>query len=266
MTDAYPTYTVFFDSKFIPEIKIMEQLYDNYIVHNFQYDQEARIPKIIHQTWFGGEVPEKYHALQESWKKNHPDWQYILWTKEKIDEFGLIHKEIFDEATNYATKSDIARIEILYRMGGLYADMDTECLKPMDIFHHCCDFYSCGPIVGSKGIYVPIEMCLFGSRPGHPILKKMIEGLKTADPKATGRKIMNESGPVFFGKKIFEALTKQPLDRVVIFPTSYFLTLPHDVGYPDPNLYKDKSKIVKWIREETYVVHYWHTNWGRHNK
>lgn len=260
MQEAYPTYPAYYDPKFMKDIPILEKLYDNYIVHNFQCDSEPRIPKIIHQMWFSGEVPEKYRVWQQSWKKYHPDWEYILWTKEKIDEFGLVYKEKFDKATNFATKSDIARIEVLYRMGGLYADMDAECLKPMDIFHHCCDFYSCGPIVATTIGYFPVEMCLFGSRPGHPILKKMMEGLQNVNPAGNFWEIMNQSGPVFFAQKIFETLHQEPLDRVVIFPTSYFLTLPHALRFY--NASSTSPEIVPWIKPETHVIHYWHATWA----
>ena len=69
-------------------------------------------------------MPATYKKFQKSWTDQHPDWEYTFWSEKEIDEFGLKNKELYDKAKNYATKSDIARCEILYRLGGLYVDAD----------------------------------------------------------------------------------------------------------------------------------------------
>ena len=120
----------------------VKKLYDTYAVQDLQYAVTPRIPKIIHQVWLGSPFPEKYSYFQSTWQTFHPDWEYILWTEKEIEEFGLVNQAAYDESTNYGQKSDIARYEILYRMGGLYVDTDFECFKNFDILHHCFDFYT----------------------------------------------------------------------------------------------------------------------------
>ena len=42
------------------------------------------IPKIIHQLWVGPKKPPL--QLMETWKTNHPDWQYMFWNEETLKE------------------------------------------------------------------------------------------------------------------------------------------------------------------------------------
>ncbi len=50
----------------------IKKLYDTYVVNNVEYDQQPRIPKIIHQIWVGSPLPQKYYRWQKSWQKHHP--------------------------------------------------------------------------------------------------------------------------------------------------------------------------------------------------
>ncbi len=94
------------------------------------------IPKIIHQTWRDHNLPVS-DALPESWKKQNPDWEYRFWTDAALAD--IVEQDypdiwpIFQATTNPVQKADIARYLILHRDGGIYADIDTECVGPLDI-------------------------------------------------------------------------------------------------------------------------------------
>ena len=67
-----------------PQWGLLKELYvRNYMIPNSK--DYGTLPKIIHQIWLGGQLPEKYRAWSESWKKFNPDWQYILWTDEDVN-------------------------------------------------------------------------------------------------------------------------------------------------------------------------------------
>jgi len=154
-----------------PLMKTVRDLYNTHLIKSPEYSVEPRIPKIIHQIWLGNPFPEKWLWLRETWLKNHPDWQYILWTEKEIEEFGLTNQKLYDQATNYGEKSDIARYEILYRYGGLYVDTDFECIKSFDPLHHYCDFYA-----GTEYISRFITFNgLIGCRKHHPIMKNALK-------------------------------------------------------------------------------------------
>ena len=38
--------------------------------------REHHVPRIIHQSWKDNNVPEGFKPWQESWKRNHPGWEY----------------------------------------------------------------------------------------------------------------------------------------------------------------------------------------------
>src|SRR5690606_31994721 len=49
--------------------------------------QMANIPKVIHQTWRDNDVPEHFDILSATWKENHVNWKYVLWTDKMNRDF-----------------------------------------------------------------------------------------------------------------------------------------------------------------------------------
>ncbi len=232
--------------------KKIKELYDEYVIKNPKYSKIPRIPKIIHQIWLGSPFPEKYKELQATWKKHHPDWEYILWTDEDVDKFCLENKEIYDNTLNLGARSDIARYEILYRMGGLYVDTDFECLRSFDWLHHCLDFYT--------GVAYDKDVVLFNgliaSAPGHPILRKCIDDMRPRLKKNEGGvDVMDRTGPYFFSRCFLHVIDKYN-GPTVVFPLTYF--------YPWPNFARKNGsykEILKWVRPESHGIHHWHVSW-----
>ena len=104
------------------------------------------IPHIIHQVWEGKTelLPEQFMQFAETWKENHPAWQYEFWEKKRMDTFVRKYYPEF-AGTYFGYRYDVQRWDairylILYKMGGVYVDFDYECLEPMDtyIFEKSC--------------------------------------------------------------------------------------------------------------------------------
>ena len=89
------------------------------------------IPKIIHQIWIGDQS-KRPSVLMETWKANHPDWSYMLWTEAEISELGLYNQAKFQSHPMLSGKADIARYEILFKFGGFFIDADSISIKPLD--------------------------------------------------------------------------------------------------------------------------------------
>ena len=233
--------------------KMVKDFYDKYIIESPIFSEYPRIPKIIHQIWLGSPFPEKYRKLQESWLKNHPDWKYILWTDKDIKEFGLENEAMYERASNYGEKSDIARYEILYRIGGLYVDTDFECLKPFDIFHHCCDFYA-GLCTGKNVTFIN---ALIGCFPGHPIMRECVKKLQRNEDEKDGfRETLFRTGPVFF-TKCFLAVAGREGSIDIAFPSNVF--------YPWPYTHRDQNtaaEIQSWVKDESFGIHHWAVSWN----
>lgn len=92
------------------------------------------IPKIIHYVWFGGKpMPEKNAKYLESWRKNCPEYTFMLWNEENFDISSSNNyvKQAF-ENKKYAFVSDYVRLYALKTYGGIYLDTDVEVLKSFD--------------------------------------------------------------------------------------------------------------------------------------
>ena len=92
------------------------------------------IPKTIHQTWKTNSIPERWKEFHWSWKKHFPkpEYTHILWTDEMnrklIKEKFPYFLKTYDSYPKNIQRADAIRPFILYEYGGIYADLDYECL------------------------------------------------------------------------------------------------------------------------------------------
>lgn len=81
-----------------------------------------RIPRIFHHIWFGSELPSRFKEYIKTWKRFHPGWKFMFWDEDNLPE--LINQRLYNKARTYAEQSDIVRLEILKKYGGVYVDTD----------------------------------------------------------------------------------------------------------------------------------------------
>lgn len=188
---------------------------------------QPKINKIIHQIWLGNEKPLIYKKFEKSWKKLHPTWKYICWTEKIIKKsFGtLINKKAYDQANNYAKKSDILRYELLYNYGGLYVDCDILCFESFDTLNKLFHFYAG---MEANTVRVFIQNAFIASISKHPILFeciKIIDHYQRNHHKVTHLNCffntLITSGPICFTMATFNVLGKQNTHDI-IFPAGYF--------------------------------------------
>lgn len=228
-------------------------------IENKQY----LIPKIIHQIWIGpNAIPDKVKWMMDSWQKVNPTWEYRLWTNHDLDNLDMLNKDAFESATNWGMKSDILRCEILNQFGGVYVDVDFECLKPLDDLHYLYDFY-CGIIPEIDNSIVANGV--IGSRPGHPIIRSCLENWRCISSFATNipEEIMALTGPYFLTNQLVKYLLgAKREDRAVALPVNYFFPFPHPLKNNYWNKLWDRKEILKrYSHPETVAIHYWATTW-----
>jgi hypothetical protein len=143
-------------------------------------------------------------------------------------------------------KSDLLKWEIVYRFGGVYVDVDFECLQSLDELHHIYDFYTAFQPLDA--FFIQLGAALFAAYPGHPILKDCIETIKDDwHHKGAPKK----SGPVHFSKSFMKVAGKQA-NKDIAFPAFYFYPL----GATQKELKRDT-----WIAGGAYAVHHWAKSW-----
>jgi len=143
------------------------------------------IPKIIHQVWSNicEPLPEFFRELMDTWKRYHSDWKYVLWDNEKMNDFM---QEFYPEywvpynSVKYnIQKWDIIRYFILYHFGGMYVDVDYECLESIEpLFENnkSC-YFSAEPALHTRstGVKNFFNNALIISIPQHPFMWLTVE-------------------------------------------------------------------------------------------
>ncbi|MCJ1278933.1 hypothetical protein MMC21_006754 [Puttea exsequens] len=98
----------------------------------------TKVPKIFHQFWSEPELPAKFDAWTANCRAKNPDWEWVLWnvndSLELVEDFvpwflPTYHK--LDEE-NVVYRADILRNMFMHIFGGVYADLDTDCLQGWD--------------------------------------------------------------------------------------------------------------------------------------
>ena len=94
------------------------------------------IPRQIFQTWKTHKIPEPCKEWVASWKIQNPEYSYTLFDNKENRIF--IEKEFpwfldkYDSYSKEIYRADLVRYFYLYKYGGIYADIDFECMRPFE--------------------------------------------------------------------------------------------------------------------------------------
>jgi len=226
------------------------------------------IPRIIHQVWQTPDVPEQWHAFVRSWREHHPQWEYRLWTE--ADSRAFIKERfpnflpIYDSYRHTILRADAIRYFVLFAYGGLYVDLDFECMQPFEPLLRDRHFVA-GREPAVHGMEAGQERMvangLMASVPGHRLLAAVIDHLRSTGPSDSWAvDVMRTTGPIMF-TRMLDAYGR---DAVTI--------LPPEVVYPYRSGNRGLEQLVaggpparlirKWCRDNgVYAVHYWANSW-----
>jgi hypothetical protein len=234
-------------------IKCKDYKYWSWIISKYeafskQSYKKKIVPKIIHQIWIGKKFPKKYQKWRNSWIKNNPGYKYFLWDEKKILQLGLINYEQFSKATNVATKSDIARYEILYKFGGIYVDSDFESLKKINE-----KFLTRSFVAGQLFGYKPeINNALIIASKGSKLLELIIKGLGKYPGRLSPTQILSYCGAYYITNVIRK--NRRILNDILILPSQYF--------YPWPSFMLNENRHrYDFVSKKTYALHHWEVSW-----
>jgi len=143
-----------------------------------------RVPKIIWQTMKTNVVPQIIRDSSNSWIEKNPEYEYRFFDDRDIYEF--IKKEFPQYLRAYrkikygAVKADFWRYLIIYKYGGVYADIDSKCISSLRKWVN-----PTAPWVTHLGINRDVCQWLIMSVPRNPIIKRAAE--KSHDNIVHGR-------------------------------------------------------------------------------
>ena len=139
----------------------------------------ASVPRLLHQFAPSNRSAWKavWLASQPSWAQQFPDFEYRLWTDEDLHDFIARRFPAFlPTYLGYAhaiNRVDTARYFVLYELGGIYADLDIECLQ--NFAHEL----SAGVVSVAESPFLTerFQNALMSSAPRHPFWKIVLEEL-----------------------------------------------------------------------------------------
>ena len=229
------------------DLSILKELYEKNNLSKVKPSAKPKIPKIIHQIWVGpNPQPAMLQKLAQTWKKKHPDWKYMFWTDQEVKNITLVNRELYDRTHDYREKADLLRYELLYQIGGVYVDLDFECLKPLDILNHCYDFYIG---IANNQVSEMVVNALIGCAPGHIIMLNAINNVVYEELKDW----RDRSGVFYFSKEFMKSIQNAP-GRNIAFPMNFF--------YPIPYGFDTNKPLSEFIKQETMALHYYANSTG----
>lgn len=201
------------------------------------------IPRTFHRIWVGSEMPEEFRVYGARWAELHPDWTLVDWDEHSLPE--LENQDLFNHAGDIAPdnvgqlRSDIARLELLYRFGGVYLDCDFEPCKPID---RLLDRVTLFAAWESDGIW--INNAIVGAEPQHPFIAHLIEGLPASVAANQGKRPNVMSGPQYL-TRMKRALEPQ----MTIFPQKLFYPYSYHELHRRGEAFPDAYAIHHWANK-----------------
>lgn len=214
-------------------------------------DSEIRIPKLIHYCWFGrSEMPEKFQANIDSWRRCCPDYEIIRWDESNYDvEKNRYMKQAY-ESKCWGFVPDYARMDIVHQCGGIYMDTDVELLRSLDDLLACkffCGFESVSFIALGLG---------FGAEKNNILLEETMEPYgqmdfiledgslnPTPSPKYQTQ-VLVKHGPLRNGQT-------QITPEFAALSAKYFCPInPYGAGQPTADSFSIHHYAATWFHKE----------------
>ncbi|ODV79274.1 glycosyltransferase family 32 protein [Suhomyces tanzawaensis NRRL Y-17324] len=215
------------------------------LAYQFPYELDKPFQKNIWQTWKvdleDSEFPANFRKFQNSWEEVNKGYKhFVIKDEECIELINQLYQGVPDvvEAYNIMPKSilkaDFFRYLILFARGGVYSDIDTVSIKPIDTWlSNNATLYgkpnNPGLVVGieadpdrpdwAEWYARRIQFCQWTiqAKRGHPMLRELITkiteitlerkkkgALKKTLGKDAGGDIMNWTGPGIWTDMVFE--------------------------------------------------------------
>ena len=206
------------------------------------------IPKIIHYCWFGGnELPDQVKQCIESWREFCPDYEIVRWDEHNYDYTKYTFTKDAYEAKKWAFVSDVARLDVVYRYGGIYLDTDVELLTTLDPFLENKAFMGF-----EQGRKVNTGLG-FGAEKGNPVIKANLDVYEEILFTADNGSIDEIACPIITTSVLEQVGLErkdvfQQLQEITIYPTSIFC----------PMLFSDGTAELK---EDTVSIHHYAASW-----
>ncbi|XP_013382708.1 uncharacterized protein LOC106153359 [Lingula anatina] len=172
---------------------------------------KSGIPLVLHQVWTNVNVPVAFSSVMKTWVTNQGSWRKYFWEWKDVDKLvAATHPEfleVFRSLPSHQMRLDIFKYMLMYRVGGVYADIDMQSLRPMDDVldaHPCILPTHQHVVIAHNGVFTASVILL--CRPGHPFFKKVVDYFIQLDPKLL--RTNEDTGEQVFGRLATEYMNE----------------------------------------------------------
>lgn len=230
-----------------------------------------KIPRVIHQTYLTKNLPTELQSVVDKLKDMNPTFEHRLYDDNNCVEFI---KNNYDDETlrlylsinkNYGSaRSDFFRYLLMYKEGGVYLDIKSCTISPLEETLLPTDEYL---LTHWPGLDWSDELNYkFGEfqnwhiicKPNHPFLKKVIEDVSENIRKfkdGFGKSsVLRITGPIAYSKSIISLLDKHRIYTTDSPVREYLLSEELGLNYMETG--KHHSHFYKsYSEDETIVKH-----------
>lgn len=144
------------------------------------------IPKIIWQShnYKYNDLPDVFFKNLKTWETINPSWEHKYINNYERDDFIKNNfsdlYRIFKKIDNPVFQCDFWRYLVVYKYGGVYADMDSICIKPLDYMlknYNDQDFIRLSDEVKPSWPHNFPGNSHYAAKPNSYILKKIIDDI-----------------------------------------------------------------------------------------
>ena len=208
------------------------------------------IPKILHLCWISGSsYPPLIDKCIASWRKILPDYEIMLWDKERVLNIGSVWCNEAIDAGKYAFVADYVRLYAIYHYGGVYLDSDVECLKTIDGLLHL-------PYFVCLESPTRIEFGVIGSEPGCQWIKYCLSYYQHrhfVNPVGFYRM---EAMPFTMERRLSKRYSLQEVDIRGTYTEAKKIIYHFPIAFcAHPNLFNQKAT------SDTFFIHYFAGTW-----
>ena len=218
---------------------------------------DSILPLRIHQIYYNinnVDLSPELKQAQQSWLILNKQFNYTLWNETMVEEllYGEYPylKDLYYSYDRWIHKIDVAKYIILHQYGGIYADLDIECIIDMFEAYRSLPVDTGVVMYYTKPFGVATDFLI--AKPKHPFMTSVIRGLKSAHrwyvlPFFT---VMLSSGPTYLTARFWSFSTRY--DMIVLEDTRAYIV--HRTG---GSWHEADTNIIWWMFLNAELLFQW---------
>lgn len=240
-------------------------------------EQDIDFKPVFHQIWFGADIPQWRQVMFSANKKvcEQSGFEYKLWKNQDRNPENFPQTIGYQNAaleagratgqSRWAQVADLARLEIVYNSGGIYADSLVEITPALlkavtDAINQGAQFVGCNedecePPLDCKNAQgeMYLSNSFFAATRGNPIFERLLSEASLDNIDMESERLNHTTGPYFLRSAI------TPEDRVFMFKSNQVYQFnqqetPYKEPTPDPFLFRNMVSGAVKVNDGMYYL------------